>query len=61
MELTEKQGYMAMYYYLEKLYEQTKSEDLGGFLGEMRLLADGFPADNAIWNDWLVAVNKVKL
>ncbi len=56
--LTIKQAYMAMYLYLDSLYEMTGSDDLAGFLGGMSLLEDGLPADRAAWSDWLEAVEK---
>ena len=58
--LTTKEVYQAMYLYLEALYDMTHSNDLGGFLGSMSLLEDGKPADSAIWDDWLEAVEKAK-
>jgi len=59
MKLTEKQAYLAMFYYLENLYELTSSDDLGGFLGSMMMLKDGTPADPACWSDWQKAIHKV--
>ena len=56
--LTSDQAYKAMYLYLEHLYEMTKSDDLGGFLGGMTLLDDGKPTDPAVWQDWLDAINE---
>lgn len=61
MNLTEKEAYLAMFYYLEHLYDMTKSDDLAGFLGGMSLLDDGSPADPAAWDDWLQAAQKAKL
>ena len=58
--LTTQEAYKAMFYYLEFLYEITKSDDLGGFLGGMSLLEDEKTADPAVWDDWLTAVNKAK-
>ncbi len=60
LNLTEKQAYMAMFFYLEELYMKTKSDDLGGFLGSMVLLKDGKPVDSAVWEDWKKAVEKAK-
>lgn len=59
-KLNEKQAYLAMFYYLEELYKQTHSEDLAGLLGSMNILNDGYPADRAIWQKWLVAIQKSK-
>jgi hypothetical protein len=58
-KLTIEQAYLAMYYFLDDLYERTHSDDLGGFLGGFRLLNDGKPADPAAWSDWMTATNKV--
>jgi len=59
-KLTVKEAYAAMYAFLEKLYELTGSNDLGGFLGGLSLLPDGTTADPAAWDDWLEAVRKAK-
>lgn len=56
--VTIEQAYKAMYLYLEGLYDMTGSDDLAGFLGGMSTLKDGKPADSAVWNDWLEAVDK---
>lgn len=58
MHLTKKQAYMAMFYYLENLYQLTGSDDLGGFLGGMVILDDKSPADPAVMSDWEKALNK---
>lgn len=50
--LTEKQAYAAMFEFLKRLYDLTKSDDLGGFLGSMSLLRDGVSADPAMINEW---------
>ena len=60
MTLTIEEAYKAMYQYLENLYELTNSDDLAGFLGGMTLLDDGVPADPAVWQDWIDAINKIK-
>jgi hypothetical protein len=51
-------AYKAMVKYLENLYKLTESDDIAGFLGSMTLLEDGNPADQAVWDDWIDAVNK---
>ena len=60
IKLNDKEAYLAMYFFLDHLYELTKDDSLGGFLGSMRLLNDDMPADSAYWSDWLDAVEKVK-
>lgn len=57
--LTKKEAYQAMYLFLNNLYEITKDEGLGGFLGSMQLGIDGMPFDQAYWEDWEVAVSKI--
>lgn len=59
-KLTLKEAYAAMYAYLQRLYETTGSEDLGGFLGGMSLLEDGEPADPAVWSEWMHAVQQAR-
>jgi hypothetical protein len=58
-EISIEDAYKAMFYYIENLYELTKSSDLGGFLGAMVLL-DGKPMDSAVWEDWIDAIKKVE-
>ena len=57
-KLNVRQAYLAMFFFLDNLYDLTKDNSLGGFLGSMQLLKDGMPADNAYWEDWLNAVEK---
>jgi hypothetical protein len=54
--MTDKQAYAAMFVFLKQLYERTKSDELGGFLGGMSMLEDGSPADPAVVEDWRQAV-----
>ncbi len=54
--LTDKQAYAAMFYFLDRLYTQTKSDELGGLLGSMSLLPNGSPADPGVTQDWQEAV-----
>ena len=54
--LTEQQAYLAMFRFLEDIYRATQSDDIGGLLGSMSLLADGAPADSALKEDWASAV-----
>lgn len=55
-QITPEQGYIAMFKFMEKLYEQTGSDDLAGFLGSMAVLEDGEPGDAAMWDEWRDAV-----
>jgi hypothetical protein len=54
--MTDKQAYAAMYYFLKQLYKRTKSDHLGGFLGDMSVLQNGSTADPAMLHDWDEAV-----
>lgn len=54
--MTDKQAYIAMFRFLEKVYMRTKSDDLGGLLGGLSILGDGSPADPAVVEDWQQAV-----
>ncbi|WP_034841960.1 hypothetical protein [Endozoicomonas numazuensis] len=58
--ITVNEAYKAMILYLEHLYELTSSDELAGFLGSMAILEDGKPADSAVWQDWLEAIEKAK-
>ena len=58
-KLDVKQSYLAMFYFLDHLYDLTKDDLLGVFLGSMQLLENGKPADAAYWTDWENAVQKV--
>jgi len=55
-----KQAYIAMYSFLEELYLKYEFDQLGGLLGSMSLLPDGSPADQAMWGDWLRAIERMK-
>lgn len=58
-KLTEKQAFAVMVYFLDQYYQQTQADDIGALLGSLQLLNDGMPADAAMWDDWLVAMEKV--
>ena len=60
INLTEKEAYAAMYAYLDTVYDRTKSDDLGGLLGDMSTVGDGETADPAVWHEWLECVEQVK-
>jgi hypothetical protein len=59
-KLSIKEAYAAMYAYIEKLYDVTGSDDLGGVLGSLSLLKDGTPVDPGVWTDWMLAVQKAR-
>lgn len=59
-ELTQQEAYLAMFAFLDAYYDLTKSVHIGELLGNMALLSDGYPADPAMLEDWLSAIQKVK-
>lgn len=58
--LTVEQAYRAMFYFLEREYELTKADELGGMLSSLswEIWERGGPADPSAWQDWLDAVRK---
>ena len=58
-KLTVQQAFEAMSLFLEGFYERTKSDDVGGLLGDMILLEDSTTADPAAWDDWMKSVHRV--
>jgi hypothetical protein len=59
MTLTARQAFMAMHCFLERYYQATHSDDVGGLLGGLSLLSGGSPADPAYQQEWLESVEKV--
>lgn len=59
-KLDELTAYQAMLAFLEKYYDMTHADEVGGLLGSMQLIEDGKPADPAIWDDWIEAVDLVR-
>ena len=57
--LTSRQAYLAMFEFLRQHNERGPSDEIGGLLGSMSLLADGQPADPAYATDWAAAVSAV--
>jgi hypothetical protein len=57
--LTVEQAYRAMLVFLEREYNISHSDELGGLLGGLQVLQDGKTADPAAWGDWLDAVRQV--
>ena len=55
-QLSDDEGYAAMYAFLEHRYNLTQSDDLGALLSQMSLLPDGGTADPALWHDWQRAI-----
>ncbi len=51
-QLSAEQAYKAMFLFLDKYYQDTKSDDVGSLLSGMTLVADGMPADPAYALEW---------
>lgn len=58
--ITEKEGYEAMLYTLMTYLENSGSKDLTDILSGGEYWIPDVPADNAFWEYWLEAVQKVK-
>ena len=58
--ITEKEGYEAMLYTLMTYLENSGSKDLTDILSGGEYWVPDIPADNAFWEYWLEAVEKVK-
>lgn len=61
--LSVEQSYRAMFYFLEREYELTQSDELAGLLGSLswQIWQTGHgPADPDAWQEWLNAVEKAK-
>jgi len=54
-------AYKTMVQFLEDRYNRLPSDELGGLLGELSLLADGKPADPAVASEWQRAADRVAL
>lgn len=61
-ELTVEQAYRAMFYFLEREFELTGADEIGGLLSSLswKIWDQGGPADPAAWQDWLDAVDKAR-
>lgn len=60
MHLTEEEAFQAMIKFLEKYYNLTKSDDVGGLLGSLMIVENGKPLDIALWYDWIKSLEEVK-
>lgn len=59
MLMTERQGFDAMVAFLKEYYRQTKYDQIGLLLGELKFAPDGRTADPASWSEWTYAVKRV--
>ena len=57
--LTTREAFEAMVEFLAQFYSRTKSDDVGGLLGDIQMRDDGLTADPAAWHDWLKCVSVV--
>jgi hypothetical protein len=57
--LTVRQAYLVMFEFLQQHYERGPTDEIGGLLGSLSLLADGTPADAAMLGDFENAVMTV--
>jgi hypothetical protein len=59
-ELTTHQAFQAMVIFLEKFYDRTQSNDVGGLLGDLMIRPDGSTADPAAWQDWIDSIRQAQ-
>lgn len=59
--MTQRQAYIAAYYFLESYWIETKSDDLVHLLSNMNpfLWTDGYSADPATYEEWLECAKKI--
>jgi hypothetical protein len=61
VHMDSKTAYLAMFDFLERYYQMTQSDDIGGLLGSMSLVEDEqVTADPAIWSDWEASLARAK-
>jgi hypothetical protein len=54
------EAYKCMFEFLrEYYYRKGKPDELGDVLSDIQLLESNIPADPAMWEDWIEAVEKV--
>jgi len=60
--LSPKQAFEAMSIFLERYYDRTgRHGEVEALLGDIQIHpGDGHPADPAMWNDWLAAIECVQ-
>ena len=57
--LSVQQAYLCMFEFLRQHYERGPTDEIGGLLGSLSMLADGASADPTLMSDWLDAVKRV--
>ena len=60
VKLDIKEAYKAMYEFLNIQYNLTNTIEVRDLLSYMSLLDDGTPADAAMWEDWIKAIENSK-
>jgi hypothetical protein len=61
-KLTEREAYLVMLQFLEAYWErgEKRSGDIAVLLGSASLVSNGMPLDQALWNDWISAIEKIR-
>ena len=54
--MNESRAYQIMFRFLEDRYFRVPNDELGGLLGDLTILANGMPADQAVVGDWERAI-----
>lgn len=57
--MTIDEAFIAMYLYLDGIYQQTHWDDIAILLGDLNLIAPRMTMDPAAWHDWENAVAAV--
>lgn len=60
VSVTLKQAYLAMYAYLDELYERTKNDEIACALLDMSFVSETVTFDQASWSTWMRCVQKAK-
>jgi len=53
------QAFEVMKHFLEEVYRQTGSDDLGSLLGDLQWACDDMTMDPAAWSGWLRSVDVI--
>lgn len=59
-QLNDLQAYKSMFEFLKSYYYvMGQPKEIGSLLSDMQILDHGGPADPAMWDDWMVAIQKI--
>lgn len=63
MNLSIKEGYLTMFYFIEEIYEDNSDDDIGAILGDLSpfTFMNCMSADPAAWSDWNNIINEYKV